>query len=108
MNTKRIALLATFAAAGLALSACGGDKKEEAPAAPEMTNLEEAAPAENFSEVPQEAAPAPRIDNSAISEVAPPAEPLPSDEQTLDDAEATGMTARVSRGDGNETGEPTN
>ena len=106
MNLKRIALLAS-AASILALGACSGGKDEaEAPTsnAGSMTPIE----VENgATTVPTEAPPATRIDNA--SSVAP-AETVPSelssDEQTQDDADATGMTARVSRDEGGNDAQP--
>lgn len=92
MNFKTIAPLA----AALALAACsGGEEKAPAP-------VENMAPIEvenTTVEVPTEAPAAPRIDNATVD--VPVAETVPSDlsadEQTQDDADATGMTARVSR-----------
>jgi hypothetical protein len=104
MNLKRIALLAPIAG-GLALAACSGDKDE--PAAP-TSNVENMAPieVENTAAVPTEAPPATQIDNV----VTPHAETVPSelsaDEQTQDDADATGMTSRVSRDEGGNEGQP--
>lgn len=105
MNTKRIALFATVALGGLTLAACGGGSEETPPVA--TTNFEEAAPVENLDmEVSTEAPAATRIDNASTeSEPAPPT--LTSDEQTQEDADATGMTARVARDEGgNDSGQP--
>jgi hypothetical protein len=109
MNTKRIALIATLAAAGLGLSACGGHKDEADTANTETTTETnyEAAPV-NMTEVPTEAPAATRIDNANTEGLPAAAAPqVSASEQTQDDADATGMTARVSRDEsgGNETGE---
>ncbi|WP_051683267.1 hypothetical protein [Sphingomonas sp. UNC305MFCol5.2] len=104
MNIKRIALLASVAGA-LALGACSGGKDE--PEAP-TSNVENMTPivVENTATVPVDAPPATQIDNVAT----PHAETVPSDlsadEQTQDDADATGMTARVSRDEGGNEAQP--
>ena len=109
MNTKRIALIATLAAAGLSLAACGGHKDEAEPANTEATEANyEAAPV-NMTEVPTEAPAATRIDNANTESMPAAAAPeVSASEQTQDDADATGMTARVSRAEtgGNDSGEP--
>jgi hypothetical protein len=105
MITKRIALLATLAAAGLTLSACHGGGEEEAAQPVNATNVEDMAPLDTSVNVATEAPPATRIDNTA-AETLPPQAELTADEQTVEDADATGMTARVSRDEGNETGQP--
>jgi PBP1b-binding outer membrane lipoprotein LpoB len=105
MNLKRIALLAPIVG-GLALAACSGGKDE--PAAP-TSNVEDMTPitVENNAEVSTEAPPATVIDNVTAT---PHSETVPSDlstdEQTQDDADATGMTSRVSRDDGSNEGQP--
>ena len=105
MKLKRIALLASVAGA-LALGGCGGGKDD----APAPTNAENMTPIEVQNDaattVPTEAPAAPRIDN-ATTEAAPESAPaLGADEQTQDDADATGMTARVSRDDGGNEAQP--
>jgi hypothetical protein len=105
MNLKRIALLASVAS-GLALAACsGGNDEAEAPTG----NVENMTPIEventSATTVPTEAPPATRIDN-ANTESAPAETSLTSDEQTQDDADATGMTARVSRDEGGNEAQP--
>lgn len=73
----------------LALSACS--KKEEAP----VTNNLVEPPVENVI-IEEPEAPAPAPDNGASLEPAPP--PAISEQQQIqDDADATGMTARLSR-----------
>ena len=103
MNLKRIALLT---AGTLSLAACGGKDEAEAPTgnAGTMTPIE----VENTSAaVPTEAPPETRIDNVTTPVEAEPAAPaLTSDEQTQDDADATGMTARVSRDEGGNESQP--
>ena len=99
MKTNRIAL-AVLLAGGLSLAACtsGDEGRDEGTTNTEMTteNLSVPEP-ENLTEVQDEAPAAPRIDN-ANTEAQPDAAPaLSDDEQTRDDADATGMTARISR-----------
>ncbi len=106
MKLKHIALLAA-AGAALALGGCGGRDEAEAPTANagSMTPID----VENDAAamVPTEAPAAPRIDNASTeSEPAPAAPALDADEQTQDDADATGMTARVSRDDGGNEAQP--
>jgi len=102
---KRIALLATVAA-GLALSACGGKDEAEAPA--NVANMTPIEVENTATTVPTEAPAAPPLDNVTINTTH--AETVPSDlsadEQTQDDADATGMTARVSRDEGGNEGQP--
>lgn len=75
-------------AGALALSACG-KKEEEAPV---VNNLVEP-PIENVI-VPEPEAPLPPSSNATAHEAAPP--PTISEQQQIqDDAEATGMTARL-------------
>lgn len=98
---KRFAPIATVAALSLTLAACGGGHDEQPPVAEaNVTDLGQnvEVPADN---VLTEAPPATRIDNAAAE--APPVATLTTDEQTQEDADATGMTARVSRDEaGNE------
>jgi hypothetical protein len=104
MNTKRIALLAPLAA--LALAACGGNTDEAQQPGTETNLSEDTAAPVNMTEVPTEAPPATRIDNANTESQPAPAEVAP-EQQTQDDADATGMTARVSRDEGgNESGQP--
>ena len=105
MNTKRIALLTAAAAAALTLAACGGRDEPEQPTA--ETNVENVTvEPENVANVTAEAPAATRIDN-ASTEAEPAAPTADAEEQTQDDADATGMTARVSRDEaGNDAGQP--
>ena len=107
MNRKPVFLLAA-AAGTLALAGCSGGKDEsEAP----TSNAGTMAPIEiennAATTVPTEAPPATRIDNSTAETMPEPTAPsLSADEQTQDDADATGMTARVSRDEGGNEGQP--
>nr|WP_294814982.1 hypothetical protein [uncultured Sphingomonas sp.] len=105
MKLKRIAMFASVIGV-LALGACGGGKDEaETP----TTNVGNMAPIEvdnSAATAPTEAPAAPPMDNaSTASEPAPTAD-LSADEQTQDDADATGMTARVSRDEGGNEAQP--
>ena len=86
----------TIAALALSLAACSGGEDETPPVTDtNVTNIAPEAPPE-IGNVPQEAPPATRIDNAtAVEEPAPST--LGADEQTQDDADATGMTSRVNR-----------
>lgn len=104
MNIKRIALLASVTGA-LALGACSGGSEGDQPA---TGNVENMAPIEvtNESPVAIEASPAPQVDNLTSTDVQPAPSDLTADEQTQDDADATGMTARVSRDEGGNEAQP--
>ncbi|RYD53776.1 MAG: hypothetical protein EOP60_09640 [Sphingomonadales bacterium] len=92
----KIKALALLAASAIALAACSGSKDaEQAPAETNVTDL--TVVPEDSANVLTEAPPATRIDNTATSEVEPPAATLTADEQTQDDADAAGMTAKVDR-----------
>lgn len=86
----------TITALALSLAACSGGEEEAPPVAEtNVTNIVTEEPAD-IGNIPQEAPPATRIDNAtAVEEPAP--ETLGADEQTQDDADATGMTSRVNR-----------
>lgn len=87
----RIVLLLTAAAATLSLAACGS-KEPEAPA---IEN--------NVIEVPEDLAPVNETlpPENVVNEVAPAVPPpaFTDDEQMRDDADATGLTARLPRND---------
>lgn len=100
MKTATIALLA---ASAIALAACSAAKEPEQPAA--ETNVIDLNEPENVANVTTEAPPATRINNTAAAE-APPVATLSADEQTQDDADATGMTAKVNRDDGGNASQP--
>jgi len=91
----KITTVALLAAAGLSLAACGHKDEEAAPDA-NLTSLTvpEDAPANVTVETP---APAPV--NTVEATPAAPIEMAP-------EADATGDTARVSRDEGNDSGQP--
>ncbi|MCX8474568.1 MAG: hypothetical protein MT490_02115 [Sphingomonas sp.] len=105
MNIKRIALLAS-AAGALALGACsGGNDEATAPTG----NVENMTPIEVTNESPvaiETPAAAPTDNLAATTDVEPTPSTLSPDEQTQDDADATGMTARVSRDEGGNEAQP--
>lgn len=104
MNIKRIALLVS-ATAALALGACsGGNDEATAPTG----NVENMTPIEvtNESPVAIEIPAAAPTDNLATTTEVAPTPTLSADEQTQDDADATGMTARVSRDEGGNEAQP--
>lgn len=93
---KKIALIAAASSLALALSACGGGKSEEAPVDTNVSNLEVSV---NETGVMNETtAPAPA---SNVTAPAARGSDFSNTAQTQDDAEATGMTSRVSREDDN-------
>jgi hypothetical protein len=102
-TTHRIALIAAGFAGLALLPACSGSSDE----APVETNVANIAEPENVVVVENVATPTPTPEtNTAAATPTTPSGPDFSDtEQTQQDADATGMTARVSRGDasGNET-----
>lgn len=82
----------SLAAAALALSACSGGERDAPPA---DTNVEEVTPVAQPTATPTPAAsPSP---TPSPTETLPPEEAAAPDEQMLDDASATGMTARANR-----------
>lgn len=105
MNIKRIALRTATVTATLALAACGGGADEQPT--PE-SNVETMAIPEpgNMTELPEEAPPATRIDNIAADTIAAPMPEIAPTEQVQDDADATGMTARVDRSAGSNETQP--
>ncbi|RYY23456.1 MAG: hypothetical protein EOP62_20135 [Sphingomonadales bacterium] len=98
MKIKTIALLA---ASAIALAAC--QNKAEEPVA--ETNVTELVEPGNLMNVVTEAPPATRIDNTT-SVAVPPVATLTADEQTVEDADATGMTAKVNRDEGGNSAQP--
>ncbi|MEJ7927864.1 hypothetical protein WG908_14000 [Sphingobium sp. AN641] len=91
--------IALFALAGaLALSACGKKEEEEAP----MTNNLVEPPAD-LEPINEATPPPPPAENVAIP--APPPQ-VSEDQQTIDDADATGLTARLPSADEVPTDEP--
>lgn len=100
MKTRRIAIAAGMLLLGV-LAGCSDKTPQQQP---EQTN--EATPAPPPPPKKAETAPAPAapIANAAANVAASDAEPpVAPDAQMLDDADATGLTARVSRGGDNET-----
>lgn len=87
----RIVLFLTAAAATLSLAACGS-KEPEAP----VVENEVVEMPEDLAPV-NEAPPAENIVNEVAPAAAPPA--FTDDEQMRDDADATGLTARLPRSD---------
>jgi hypothetical protein len=87
----------SIAALALSLAACSGSDEGEAPVAEtNVANMAEA-PME-MGNVAEQAPPATQIDNTAATIAEEPAQAtLTADEQTQDDADATGMTSRVNR-----------
>lgn len=97
---KTLTLRAAPLAAALALAACSGGTNDDGPADNGMAPIE--LPDQNTMAPIEEPSPAPEIntmESSATNAVAPVAqeEMVAPDQQILDDAEATGMTARVNR-----------
>lgn len=93
MKTILIPIRFLAATAALALTACSGGGDENPPA---DTNVEELAP----TPAPVEAEPTPEPSPSPTpspTETLPPEAAAEPDEQMLDDASATGMTARANR-----------
>ena len=102
MKTKTFALLA---ASAIALAACSGSKTDEQPAGEtNVTNI--AVEPANVANVATEAPPATRIDNTTTTAATPPSATLTADEQTAEDADATGMTAKVNRDEGGNSAQP--
>ena len=96
----RTKLATVGAAALLALAALGGCDRRSPPP-PEANDT--AAPAANLAEPVQPAEPlniaAPADANAAAAALNPREAPAAPDAQTIDDADATGMTAHVRRDD---------
>ena len=96
----KISTIALLAAASLSLAACGHKEEEAVPDA-NLTSI--TVPDEELTaNVATEAPVALPTENTAEATPAAPVDIAP-EEQTQDDADATGMTARVSRDEGNET-----
>jgi ABC-type glycerol-3-phosphate transport system substrate-binding protein len=97
----KIRTIAFATAACLALAACGGGKDEAPEAGANVSDItvpETPATVNISTEAP--AAPTGNVAEAPVPEASPT--PVFSDEQTQTDAEATGMTARVKRDEGNE------
>ena len=104
MMTKAYAIRFALGASLLA-TALGGSSPSEPDTAPVTENsaYEEEAPAEAEAPAVVEEAPAPAP--AEVKAEAPPAPEIAPDVQMQDDADATGMTARVRR-DGSSASEP--
>lgn len=95
---KKIALIAAAGSLALALGACGGNKNDEAPVDTNVSNLE--VTVDNTTIV---------NDTTTVAPVTNETHPVATSKdftntaQTQDDAEATGMTSRVSRDDDDST-----
>ncbi len=99
MKIRTLALIAT---AGLALAACSGGKPDETANETIVANIGEP---ESFSNVTiDEPVATPAVTNATTADTAPTAPSLAPDEQTQDDADATGMTSKVDRN--SSAGEP--
>lgn len=96
---KKIALIAAAGSLALALSACGGGKTDEAPVETNVSNLE--VEVDNAMLGNDIAAPTPEA--NVTHGPAPAGAEFTNGAQTQDDADATGMTARVSRDEDNTT-----
>ena len=96
--TRNRLLLAAACASAMALAACD---RSEPEAVTENLAVEASPTAEIVTDpIPPEApaTPPPAIEANATAEL-PPEEAAAPDEQMLDDASATGMTARTARGE---------
>ncbi|MEZ0495008.1 hypothetical protein [Sphingomonas sp. IW22] len=82
-----------------ALAACSGEPEVPAPEGPDLNLTEEMATPEPLPTL--EPTPSPTPSPTPTFEAAPPPE-VEEDQQMLDDAEATGMTARIDRSAENE------
>jgi hypothetical protein len=95
---KKIALIAAAGSLALALGACGGNKTDEAPVDTNVSNHEVTV---NDTTIVN--------DTTTVAPVTNETRPVATSKdftntaQTQDDAEATGMTSRVSRDDDNST-----
>jgi hypothetical protein len=89
----KIRTLALVGAAGLALAACSGNKSEDTTA--NETIVANIGAPDNFANVTIDEPVAPVVSNATTTP--PPVAELAPDEQTQDDADATGMTAKVDR-----------
>lgn len=97
----KIRTLALIAGAGLALAACSGGKPDETANETIVANIGEP---ENFANVTIDEPVATPAPTNVTADTAPTAPDLAPDEQTQDDADATGMTSKVDRN--SSAGEP--
>lgn len=99
----KLATIALVAAAGLSLAACGHKEEEAAPDA-NLTSITVPEDTTATNVVVETPTPEPTVN---VVEPSPaPTIAITPDEQTQDDADATGMTARVSRDEGEESAKP--
>ena len=97
MSFRHLKIAGVMAAATLALAACSNPEPEQS--AEDSNAVETIAPDEAPTAAPSAEEPVPVAEpatNSAAIDV-PPEAPVAPDAQVLEDADATGMTARVSR-----------
>lgn len=87
----------------LALAACSGEPEVPAPEGPDANLTEPMAEPEPLPTI--EPTPTPTPSPTPTFAAAPPP-PLAEDQQMLDDAEATGMTARIDRSEDRPADEP--
>jgi hypothetical protein len=108
---KRTLTLAAAALLACGLSACSRSDPDPAPADNRvMEPAEEPAPEVNssYAELPSPESTATQASDANAAAAASPPAPAPApDEQMMDDASATGMTARSSRGGDQPSAEPT-
>ncbi|WP_380877510.1 hypothetical protein ACFB49_13140 [Sphingomonas sp. DBB INV C78] len=95
MGMMKMVVRSAAVATLVLVAACSGSSDEVAPEA----NVEENVV--NVSDVPElpadnQVAPEPVVETNT-ADATPPEAPVPPDAQMLDDADATGMTARVNR-----------
>jgi hypothetical protein len=95
---KKIALIAAAGSLALGLGACHSSKTDEAPVDTNVSNLETSV---NESAILNDTT-TPALETN-ITHAAARGSDFTNTAQTQDDAEATGMTSRVSRDDDNET-----
>jgi hypothetical protein len=81
-----------------ALAACSGEPEVPAPEGPDLNVSEEMATPEALPTLEPTPAPTPTPSPTPTFETAPPPR-IDEDQQMVDDAEATGMTARIERED---------
>lgn len=101
MDTRSIRGLAV--ALALVVAGCSSQEPEPAP----QTDMEEPADTPELTPAAPapDPAPAPAAEAPANVIAPPPEEPIAPDAQMLDDADATGMTARLSRDEAADTGD---
>ncbi|BCA61621.1 hypothetical protein HMP09_0855 [Sphingomonas sp. HMP9] len=97
ISTRTRTAIAGGLLAGMALAGCSRSEPEQPPTDSNMVEDTGVTESEAAAPAPVEAAPV-EVAPPAPAVVEPPREkPVAPDEQMLDDADATGMTARVTR-----------